>query len=172
MSSLSRLANTDPGIKVTVLLPALIYGPPIQAVKDVKHLNFSVNTVYNFFNGTYEEIPNTHSGIFPSYIDVRDLATAHVRALTTPEAANRRFLIGGAPLSATLIVETLAKVVPEVKDRLPKDTGKDKEVAYPRIRAEDGNEILKMKFRTIEDTIGDLARKVLELEKESKREGN
>jgi len=161
------IKTEKPKFTVTVFLPALIYGPPIQAVKDVKHLNFSVNTVYKLFNGTYDEIPSTHDGIFPSYIDVRDLAIAHVRALTTPEAANKRFLIGGAPLSSTLIVEMLAKVAPELKDRLPKDTGKDKDVVLPRIRAEEGNEILKMNFRSFEETIGDLVKEVLRLEKQS-----
>ncbi|KAF2650140.1 NAD(P)-binding protein [Lophiostoma macrostomum CBS 122681] len=159
-----------PHFNVTVFLPALIFGPPLQPISDLKNLNYSVNVVYNFFNGSYEEVPNTHAGLFPSYIDARDLATAHVRALTTPAAANKRFLIGGAPLSSSLIVKTLEGLVekdalPELKGRLPKDTGKDDDVTLARIGAEEGNEILEMKFRSAEETFGDLAKKVLELEK-------
>lgn len=159
-----------PSYSVTVLLPALIFGPPLQAMTSLKHLNFSVGVVYSFFNGTYEEIPNTHTAAFPSYIDVRDLATAHVRSLTTPGAANKRFLVGGAALTSTLVVKTLEKladegVLPELKGRLPKDTGKDVDLALARIRAEEGNEVLGLSFRTPEQTFGDLARKVLELEK-------
>lgn len=156
-----------------MFLPALIFGPPLQSMPDLKHINFSVNVVYSFFNGTYEEIPNTHAGLFPSYIDARDLATAHVRALTTTSVANKRLLIGGAPLTASLIVTTLQGlaekgVLPELKGRLPKDTGKDKDLSLARIRAEEGNEALGMEFRSAEETFGDLAKKVLELEK---REG-
>ncbi|KAF2729128.1 NAD(P)-binding protein [Polyplosphaeria fusca] len=159
-----------PSYSVTLLLPALIFGPPLQSMTSLKQLNFSVQVVYSYFNGTYDEIPNTHAAAFPSYIDVRDLATAHVRALTRPGAANKRFLIGGAMLTSTLIVETLGGlaekgVLPELKGRLPKDTGKDVDVALPRIHAEEGNEVLQMSFRTPEQTFGDLAKKVLELEK-------
>jgi uncharacterized protein YbjT (DUF2867 family) len=138
---------------------------------DLQHLNFSVNVVYSFFNGSIPEVPNTHAGgLFPSYIDARDLATAHVRALTTPGAANKRFLIGGATLTASLLVNTLAGLaedgtLPELKGRLPKDTGKDVDLSLARIGAEEGNEVLKMKFRSAEETFGDLAKKVLELEK-------
>jgi uncharacterized protein YbjT (DUF2867 family) len=142
-------------------------------VTSLKNLNFSVNVVYSFFNGSYEEIPNTHAGLFPSYIDARDLATAHVRALRTPAAANKRLLVGGAPLTSTLIVKTLEGLaekgtLPELKGRLPKDTGKDNGVTLPRIGADEGNEILEMKFRSAEETFGDLAKKVLELEKKGK----
>ncbi|KAF2118174.1 hypothetical protein BDV96DRAFT_597047 [Lophiotrema nucula] len=162
-----------PTFAVTVFLPALIFGPPLQSLKDLKDINFSVGVVYSYFNGTYDEIPNTHAAAFPSYIDVRDLATAHVRALTTPEAANKRFLIGGAPLTSTLIVKTLEGLaekgeLPELKGRLPKDTGKDADVALAKIHAEEGNSILNMKFRSAEETFGDLAKKVLELEKKLK----
>ncbi|ORX99878.1 hypothetical protein BCR34DRAFT_606460 [Clohesyomyces aquaticus] len=159
-----------PKFATTVFLPALIFGPPLQSLKSLKNLNFSTNAFYSFFNGTYEEIPNTHAGLFPSYIDVRDLATAHVRALTNPGAANKRFLIGGQALSASGIVKTLEALadkgeLPELKGRLPKDTGKDNDITPARIRAEEANELLEMKLRTAEETFGDVAKKLLELEK-------
>lgn len=127
--------------------------------------------MYNFFNGTFDELPNTHAaGLFPSYVDVRDLATAHVRSLTYPGAANKRFLIGGADLTSSLIVKTLEGLaekgeLPELKGRLPKDTGKDIDLSPARVGAKEGNEILGMKFRSAEETFGDLAKKILELEK-------
>lgn len=157
-----------------MFLPSLIFGPPIQGLTDAKNLNLSVELVYRYFNGTFDELPNTNSSIFPSYIDVRDLATAHVRALTTPEAANKRYLVGGEQLTSTLIVNTLKQlsekgVLPaDFKDRLPKDTGKDTNLSLPRIRAEEGNKVFNLKLRTPEETFGDLAKKVLELEKKGK----
>lgn len=163
--------SEKPNFSVTVLLPALIFGPPLQPLTDLKNLNLSVGLVYRYFNGSFDELPNTHSAIFPSYVDVRDLASAHVRALTTPEAANKRFLIGGEPLTSSLIVNTLRTlsdkgVLPsDFKNRLPKDTGKDTDLSLPRIRAEEGNKVFKLNLRNAEETFGDLAKKVLELEK-------
>jgi hypothetical protein len=55
----------QPPFSVTVLLPALIFGPPIQPVTDLKKINYSTDTFYALFNGTYETTPNTS---FPSYV--------------------------------------------------------------------------------------------------------
>ena len=157
-----------------MFLPALIFGPPLQPLTDLQHLNYSINVVYKFFNGTYNELPSTlNAGLFTSYIDARDLATAHVRALTTPDAANKRFLVGGAPLSSTIIVQTLKGLAEKgvlptnLIGRLPKDTGNDQGVEMARVRAEEGNEVLRLKFRSAEETFGDLAKKLLELEKKA-----
>lgn len=163
----SFLEKEKPAFSVTVFLPALIFGPPIQPVKGLKSLNYSSNVFYSLWNGSYEEIPPTS---FPSYIDVRDLAIVHVKALTEPKAANKRFLIGGAPLTYTLIVKTLAKLVEsgelkELEGRLPKESGEDANVVFPRIEAKEGNEVFGITFRTAEETFGDAAKSILELEK-------
>ena len=156
------------GLKVTIFLPALIFGPP----PTLTPLNLSVSLVYNFFNGTFHELPDTYAaGLFPTYIDVRDLATAHVRALTSAGAANKRLLIGAAELTSSLILNTLeclakGNIVPELTDRLPKDTGKDTKtrLSAPRFDVNEGNELLGLTIRSAEETLGDLAKKVIKLE--------
>lgn len=164
------MANDE---QVTVLLPAFVFGPPLQ-VSSLKNLNLSVQVVNNYFNGTFDELPNTHDAdLFSSYIDVRDLAIAHVRSLTVPEAANKRFLIGGEEATSSLIVKTLQGLVekgqlPELKGRLPKDTGKDVDLSLVRMDGKEGNDVLGLELRSAEETFGDFARRILELEK---REG-
>lgn len=96
-------------------------------------------------------------------IDVRDLATAHIKSLTVPAAANKRFLIGGKPFSTQMAVDTL-KGLPELKGRLPKDGDEaNRTVLFGDV--EEWNKKLGMKLRTAEETFGDAARKLLELEK-------
>lgn len=159
-----------PHFTVTVFLPALIMGPPIQRVKSAKSLNFSTNIIYSIFNGSNKTVPAT---AFPSYIDVRDLAIAHVRALTAPEAANKRFLVGGRPLTNSDIADVLRKLseseIPELKGRVAEPSDEAKSVVLPRIEAEEGNNIvgLEGKMRTMEGTFGDAVRKILELEKKT-----
>ncbi|KAI7266165.1 hypothetical protein KC343_g1275 [Hortaea werneckii] len=155
---------------VTVLLPALIFGPP----PTLEPLNLSISFVYRFFNGTFQELPDTYAaGLFPTYVDVRDLATAHVRALTSLGAVNQRFLIGAPKLSSSLILESLRKfakknTMPELEARLPKDTGKDDKshLSLPRFDVNAGNETLGLNVRRAEETFGDVAKKIMELEKE------
>jgi nucleoside-diphosphate-sugar epimerase len=154
----------NPSFTVTVLLPALIFGPPIEPVKGgAKGLHFSARVVYNLFNGSNETVPQT---TFPSYIDVRDLADAHVRSLTEPKVANKRLTIGGLPLTFTAMVHALAKV-PELEGRLPDESGEDKKVVPARIVADEANMALKLNFRTLEETMADTAARILELEQQA-----
>jgi len=153
-----------PSFTVTVFLPALIFGPPIEPVKGgAKGLHFSCRLVYALFNGTNQTIPQT---AFPSYIDVRDLADAHVRALTEPKVANKRLTIGGFPLTFTAMVHALAKV-PGLEGRLPAESGEDKKVTPARILADEANTALKLNFRSLEETMADTAARILELEQQA-----
>jgi nucleoside-diphosphate-sugar epimerase len=150
-----------PAFAVTVFLPALIFGPPIEPVADVRHLHYSSRIIYSFIDGSHDEIPATS---FPSYVDVRDLAEAHVRSLTTEGARNKRFLIGGTGATYTDLVRSLSKV-PELAGRLPAESGEDKNVVLPRIEAQEGNKVLGMKFRSLDETMRDAAERILQLEK-------
>jgi nucleoside-diphosphate-sugar epimerase len=57
--------DEKPAYSVSVLLPALIFGPPIQPIKSVKKMNYSTDRLYELFNGTFEVVPPTS---FPSYV--------------------------------------------------------------------------------------------------------
>ncbi|KAK1757082.1 hypothetical protein QBC47DRAFT_378375 [Echria macrotheca] len=150
-----------PAFSITVLLPALIFGPPLQPLAHgVKSLNYSTNVIYSFFNGSNTTIPATS---FPSFVDVRDLADAHVKSLTNAAAANKRLLINGKPMTYTMLVHALAKV-PELEGRLPADSGEDKNVTFAKLEAEKDNEVLGVEFHTVEQTMADTAKRILELE--------
>ncbi|KAH9209864.1 hypothetical protein DL95DRAFT_476241 [Leptodontidium sp. 2 PMI_412] len=150
-----------PAFTVTVLLPALIFGPPLRPVTSSKNINYSSDVFHSLFNGTYETTPDTS---FPSYIDVRDLAYAHIKSLTTPEVANQRFVVGGLHYSSQLAVNALKKV-PELEGRLPKDNSEvEKYVKFGDVA--EWNAKIGLTPRTPEETFGDAARKILEIEKE------
>jgi nucleoside-diphosphate-sugar epimerase len=127
----------------------------------VKGLHYSTRIIYSLFNSESATVPAT---TFPSYIDVRDLATAHVRALTEHKVANKRLNVGGLPLTYTAMAHALAKV-PELKGRVAADSGEDKNVTPVHIEAQEANEALGLKLRTLEQTMADTARRILELEK-------
>ncbi|KAF4634262.1 hypothetical protein G7Y89_g3840 [Cudoniella acicularis] len=152
-----------PHYSVTVLLPALIFGPPIQPIFDLKKMNYSTDVFYSLFNGTYDVTPPTS---FPSYIDARDLATAHIKSLTTPAVFNQRLVVGGLPYSSQLAVNAL-KNVHQLAGRLPKDNGEVTPVAqFGDVK--EWNQKLNLQLRAPDQTFGDAARTVLELEKEFK----
>ncbi|CAG8961394.1 hypothetical protein HYFRA_00013342 [Hymenoscyphus fraxineus] len=148
-----------PDFSVTVLLPALIFGPPLQPVTSLKRINYSNDVFYGLFNGSNEVVPGTS---FPSYIDVRDLAIAHIKSLTTPAVANQRLIVGGKKYSSQIAVDAL-KTVNELEGRLPRDGDEvEKEVNFGDV--EEWNGKLGLVPRSEVETFGDAARRILELE--------
>jgi nucleoside-diphosphate-sugar epimerase len=97
-------------------------------------------------------------------IDARDAALAHVRALTTPAAANKRFLIGASHFSSTFAVDTL-RSLPELAGRLPEDPA-DEEIRFMKLDVSELDQAFGIKYRTAQETFHDTAKKLLELEKQ------
>lgn len=113
----------------------------------------------NIITGQFkEEIPDT--GIF-LWVDVRDLALAHVKAFELPAAANKRFFITAGYFSNKELVEIVRKNFPELEGELP---GKEvKGGDYPKEGLYKYNnsrtvEVLGIKFRTLEESIVDLVK--------------
>ncbi|KAJ3069984.1 methylglyoxal reductase (NADPH-dependent) gre2 [Podochytrium sp. JEL0797] len=92
--------------------PPFIFGPIVHPCAKVEELNTSVKLVADVFTGVVKEInPLMAVGC----VDVRDVAKAHVLALTTPSASNQRFIISSGPFTQQFLVETLDKNFPEGK---------------------------------------------------------
>lgn len=92
------------------------------------------------------------------------MAEAHLKALTTPEAANKRFLIGGAQRFTHTIAVHIVAQIPEIAETVPKDSGEEPVVL--KAETEETDRILSMKYRSKEETFLDTAKKILELEKQ------
>lgn len=95
---------------------------------------------------------------------MRDLSEAHIKALTTPAAANKRFLIGGAQRFTHTMAVHLAAQIPEIANRVPKDSGEDPLIFQADTAETD--KLLEMKYCSKEETFLDMAKKILELEKQ------
>ncbi|KAG9234404.1 hypothetical protein BJ875DRAFT_376469 [Amylocarpus encephaloides] len=151
--------DSTPPYKLTVLLPGLIFGPPLQPVTNLKKINYSNDVFYSLFNGTYETTPDTS---FPSYIDVRDLSFAHIQALTMESVWGQRLIVGGNKYSSQIAVDALKKVE-GLEGRLPKDGEEaEKVVNFGDVEAWNGK--IGLVPRSPETTFGDAARRILELE--------
>ncbi|XP_068343153.1 phenylacetaldehyde reductase-like [Pyrus communis] len=70
------------GIDLVSLNPGLTIGPLLQPT-----LNFSVELLQNFMSGTQTTISNP-------FVDVRDVASAHIQAFEIPSASGRYCLVG------------------------------------------------------------------------------
>lgn len=73
---------------IVTLCPPMTFGPVVHPVDGVEKLNESNKMLWNVASG--EPLPVAR---VPFWVDVRDLAEAHVEALFRPEAGNKRFVV-------------------------------------------------------------------------------
>ncbi|EES05992.1 cinnamoyl-CoA reductase 1 [Sorghum bicolor] len=91
------------GLQLAVVLPCMTMGPMLQQT-----LNFSTNHVARYLMGTKRSIPNAVA----AYVDVRDVARAHVLAYERPSACGR-YLCIGTVLHREQLVAMLKELFPQ-----------------------------------------------------------
>ncbi|KAJ7224702.1 hypothetical protein GGX14DRAFT_651406 [Mycena pura] len=135
-------ADHHPHVDVTTLNPTYFYGPftPLFPVPDASVLSTDLH-VYNLL------FPD---GVFPAetrYVDVRDAAQAHVRALSAPSTAavGRKRIVFSAPTgwSFQRTLDFIAEQRPALKARLI--------TAAPKVLPAD---VLPMDFGRVEEVLG------------------
>ncbi|KAM0756030.1 NAD-P-binding protein [Meredithblackwellia eburnea MCA 4105] len=102
-----------------------------------------------------------------SYVNVRDVAEAHVKAVTSPAAAGKRYLLIGGRYSNEKNAFLLAQFFPEHKERIPTVT--EEEAKFEPTLETDGESARRDfgfdKFISLEDTIKEWGAQVLALPK-------
>lgn len=96
------------------------------------------------------------------FIDVRDLALAHVRAMELPEAGGKRFFVTAGKYSNKQVEDAIKETHPEIAGRLAEGTVDDMErctYGYDNSRV---TEILKIKFKPLKESVGDTVSSLLE----------
>lgn len=106
----------ETGLELAVINPGMILGPLLGGAPGT-----SVDVVRKLFDGEFAALPRF--GI--ALVDVRDVADAHLRAMTSPAAAGQRFIAGGRFLWLKEVAEILRERFPERAARIPKRVAPD-----------------------------------------------
>ncbi|KAI2602540.1 putative NADPH-dependent methylglyoxal reductase GRE2 [Hypoxylon sp. NC1633] len=164
-------ANSN--FELATVNPPGITGPffdPSQ-IESLENLNQSTALIYNPFLRpdlkSSDPVPPTFIYI---YIDVRDCARAHVLAATLPEAAGKRWFTLAGEVGNQEIANILREVLPEKRDVIPIGDPKNtqKPEGFYGGSAPEIKEVLGLTFRPLKETIGDVARQLVEIEKRLK----
>jgi dihydroflavonol-4-reductase len=99
------------GLELVVINPGMILGPILGV-----ETGTSVGLVQSLLKGRYPAMPDFSVPV----VDVRDVAEAHVLAMTTPEAAGERFITAGEAMSIKDITRVLKRDFPAYGKKLPK----------------------------------------------------
>ncbi|ETI19921.1 hypothetical protein G647_08936 [Cladophialophora carrionii CBS 160.54] len=153
-----------PSFTVTNFMPPLIWGPMLQPVKDIGRINFSNSLIKAIMDSKSSETGKVPNSAFPAWIDVRDLAKLQILALTTPGAADKRFLVG-----RTMIFNHVADVLRNdaqlgLADRVGEDNDEASTLTLPRLDISEVEEVFKYKWTPLSETAQDAAASLLEIE--------
>jgi nucleoside-diphosphate-sugar epimerase len=95
---------------LVVINPYYILGPLLDDDPGT-----SASLILRLMDGS---IPMSARFYFP-VVDVRDVAEAHVRAMTSPNAGGHRFPVAGPPMAFIDVAHIIRKAMPEFSKRLP-----------------------------------------------------
>lgn len=146
----------NPNFSLATMCPPLVLGPIIHSLTGLDALNTSNQRIRNIIQGKCkEELP---AGAPYLFVDVRDLARAHVLAMEKPDAANKRFFIVAGHFNSQDIAEIVRKNFKEYQDALPpkdiKSGGYPEEGVYKADNSR-AAKVLGLKYISLEKSIVD-----------------
>ena len=111
-----KFAERKPDFDIVTICPPMTFGPICHPVANLAGLNESNANLWKVASG--KELPVAR---VPFWVDVRDLATAHVEALIRPEAGGKRFTVSSPErFSYGLVADVVAGAFPWGKERVAK----------------------------------------------------
>ncbi|KAJ4256157.1 methylglyoxal reductase (NADPH-dependent) gre2 [Fusarium torreyae] len=157
------IPQNKPNFSLTAINPPMIYGPVIYPVKSLDSVNTSNQLLANVISGKHKNgLPPTAR---PLWVDVRDVALAHVKAIEVDEAAGKRFFVCAGHWSNENLYRVLFDNFPDLCDRLPDEANKGgkplsslKSFGYDTTQA---TTILGLEWTPLEKTIIDSAKSLL-----------
>jgi nucleoside-diphosphate-sugar epimerase len=152
------VANEKPGFDLVTMNPPMVFGPVVHHLNALDSLNTSNERIRDYIQGKVKgekELPTTP---IPIWIDVRDLALAHVKAIETSSAGGKRFFVVSSNLfSNREILDIIRKNFPEYKDQLPAEDVKGGDAPeFAKIDNERVKGLLGKPFTSFETSMVDL----------------
>ncbi|KAL1845682.1 methylglyoxal reductase (NADPH-dependent) gre2 [Diaporthe australafricana] len=160
------VASNKPNFSLSTINPPMVYGPVKYPVKSLDSVNTSNQLLADIISGKHKDgLPPT---MLPLWVDVRDVALAHVKAIETEEAAGKRFFVTAGHYSNVEMYRALWDNFPELRDRLPTEANKGgdrnpalKSFGYDTTRA---TTTLGLEWTPYEKTVIDSAKSLIKAE--------
>jgi nucleoside-diphosphate-sugar epimerase len=149
----SFMEEEKPGFSLATLCPPYVFGPPIHAPESQAALNTSNAYFAMLMHGGWkQQLPPTGTWL---WVDVRDIALAHVRAMEVPEAGGKRFFITAGHFDMKEVADIAKKNFPEYADKLPTELMSDKPDSLYGFDNSRSKEILNLEYRALQSSVVD-----------------
>ncbi|KAF8999630.1 hypothetical protein BDQ17DRAFT_1308413 [Cyathus striatus] len=141
---------------LAVINPPFIFGPAIHEIPNLKALNTSLKAWYEI---VVKNVPGTKASLEASnaWIDVRDVAEAHVRALEKETAGGERIIVSAGEYvwQEWLDAANALSPQPYTLKKLPDGYSDIKKVYFIQYATTKQQQLLGIKLKTVEETTRD-----------------
>ncbi|CAG8931136.1 unnamed protein product [Penicillium nalgiovense] len=143
-----------PNFDIATINPPLVFGPIVHYLNSLESLNTSNQRLRNLIQGQMKEkIAPTGNFL---WVDVRDVALAHVRAIEVPEAGRERFFVVAGFFSNKELADIVRETHPKLESKLPPaDSPSDFPENIYEIDNNKSQKILGLKYRPLKQTVSD-----------------
>lgn len=144
------------GTELVSVNPTGIFGPSLVA-----EVRSTLQLIKAMLDGTMTVVPRQRFGV----ADVRDVADAHIRAMTTPAAAGKRFLVlaDGPTISWLQLAQIMRDRLGPLAERVPTEEAPGAELPDLVIRNDRAKRVLGWRPRPAETTIVETAESLRDL---------
>lgn len=155
----------QPHFDLVTLCPPFVFGPVAHPVARTAELNHSMTGLWRIACGDYP-YPPVHTSV---WVDVRDVATAHVEALLRPEVSNTRFTLA-SPESFTyqLAADIMREEFDWAKQVVAEGTPGAPVPEWPKGDGWTASEKLGFTYHSFRESVVDSIRQFKEIEQREK----
>jgi len=159
------LEKEKPHYDMVTLCPTNTFGPIVHPLKNIGSLTGSNMQLWIIASGKLKELP-----VFSNYlwVDVRDVALAHVEAMERPEASNKRYALSAGQYSPQLAADIMRGKFDWTHDRVPIGTPGQSLPEYFSFDSTPAITELGITFRKFEETLVETIVQLRQLEEQEK----
>ncbi|KAH6851110.1 hypothetical protein B0I37DRAFT_373218 [Chaetomium sp. MPI-CAGE-AT-0009] len=157
-----RDAANGAGFDLVTVNPPMVFGPVAHYLESLDGVNTSNERLVDCLRGKWRDaVPS--AGPVTIWVDVRDVAEAHVKAgLEIAEAGGKRLFATAGLFSNAEMAAVVRKHFPEDAERLPTEETKGGELPAEGERFKfdntETNKLLGIKWRSLEESVVDTVR--------------
>ncbi|WVQ74953.1 hypothetical protein IAR50_004561 [Cryptococcus sp. DSM 104548] len=150
------IEDEKPTWDAAAINPPLVIGEVIHQCDDPEKLNTSVHLFWEWLTGK-----KTESDLGPggNWVDVKEVALGHVRALTVPEAGGNRFIVGAGAFAGQDYADVLHKRFSDLPNIPVGEPGTHDELVKES-NVFDGSKatkVLGVEYKSFEDSVVEMA---------------
>lgn len=165
-AALDFVKDHKPNFTVIAINPPMVYGPLAQKIT-IDRLGPTAADIWRFLDGSLVDQPFPPT-VFPTWVDVRDVAQAHLKAYELDSKQNERYLITAGTYTYAEVASILRKAFPDRHDRIPDPSKADVEENYKVDNAKSRAE-LNIEYISLERSVADTAKSLLQVEAAGKK---